>query len=227
MFKKLLLFTLMALGALVISCKKDTVTPAPTITSFTPTNGVGAASVTITGTNFSTTAANNIVKFNGTVAVVTASTATSITTSVPNDATTGTLSIAVGGQTATSTDKFRVDLLFKAAMIGANEVAPNNTSTGTGSATLTYNKDSKIFTIVVTYAGLTGSATNAHIHKGVAGVAGPVVFPFASPFTSPINYTSIALTVDQETDLIAGSYYTNVHTAAFPGGEIRGFLLKQ
>lgn len=224
--KKILLFALVSMSCVVISCKDNEVTPPPTITSFTPNNGVSTATVIITGTNFSTTATENVVKFNGTTAVVTASTATSITTTVPANATSGTISVAVGDQAATSTDNFRVDLLFKATM-NKNDEPGTNTSTGTGTTLLTYNLETKIFTLAVTYAGLTGAATNAHIHKGVAGVSGPVVFPFASPFTSPILYTSPVLTADQQTDLMAGSYYVNIHTAAYTGGEIRGTLIKQ
>ena len=59
---------------------------APTISSFSPTNGDIGSSVTITGTNFNTTAASNTVKFGGsggTAATVTAATATSLTVTVP------------------------------------------------------------------------------------------------------------------------------------------------
>jgi large repetitive protein len=80
----------------------------PTITSFTPTSGPIGITVTINGTNFDTTPANNTVTFNGTTAVVTASTATSITTTVPAGATTGKISVTVGGNTATSTNDFTV-----------------------------------------------------------------------------------------------------------------------
>ena len=82
--------------------------PAPTISSFTPTSGPVGATVTITGTKFSVTPANNTVKFNGTTAVVTASTATSITTTVPVGATTGKITVTVVGNTATSTLNFTV-----------------------------------------------------------------------------------------------------------------------
>ncbi|MEQ9168413.1 MAG: BspA family leucine-rich repeat surface protein [Fulvivirga sp.] len=80
----------------------------PTITSFSPNSGSIGTSVIITGTNFSTTPANNVVTFNGTPAVVTASTANSITTTVPVGATTGKISVNVDGNTATSTDDFTI-----------------------------------------------------------------------------------------------------------------------
>jgi CHRD domain/IPT/TIG domain len=226
MQRKLLLFALVAsIGSVLFSCKKDDVIPAPpTITSFTPDNGVKGATVTITGTNFSATPANNIVMFNGIPSVATASTATSITTTVPAIATTGTISVTVGGQIATSSATFRVDLLFKATINGASEV-PVNSSTATGTATLTFNATTKIFTIVVNHTVLAPLA--AHIHKEAVGVSGGVVFPFTSAI-SPINYTSVALTAAQETDLNAGLYYVNIHSAApYALGEIRGQLIKQ
>lgn len=82
--------------------------PPPTITSFTPISGPIGITVTITGTNFDLLVANNIVKFNGITAVVTACTATSITTTVPVGATTGPISVTVGGSTAVSATNFTV-----------------------------------------------------------------------------------------------------------------------
>lgn len=115
------------------------------------------------------------------------------------------------------------NVTFKAALSGASE-SPSNASTATGTATLTFNTTTKIFTIIVTHT--ISAPTNGHIHKGAIGVSGSPVFPFDS-FASPINYTSIALDVSQEADLNAELYYVNIHTAAFPGGEIRGQLIKQ
>lgn len=116
------------------------------------------------------------------------------------------------------------DVIFTATLNGASETPPNS-SLGTGNATLTYNKDTKIFTVVVNFNGVV--ATASHIHKGAQGVPGDVVFGFTPPITSPINYTSPVLTADQEADLYANLYYVNVHSTAFPGGEIRGQLLPQ
>ncbi len=115
------------------------------------------------------------------------------------------------------------NVTFNATLNGASEV-PINASTATGMATLTFNTTTKIFTITVKHT--IAAPTNGHIHKGAIGVGGPPVFPFVS-FTSPITYTSVALDASQETDLNAGLYYVNIHTAAFPGGEIRGQLIKQ
>ncbi len=113
---------------------------------------------------------------------------------------------------------------FSATLNGASET-PANASTATGSATGVYNSNTKILTVNTTYSGITPSA--GHIHKGAAGVMGDVVFPFVAPLTSPIVYTSAPLTSEQETDLVNGLYYVNLHTVAFPGGEIRGQLIKQ
>jgi gliding motility-associated-like protein len=80
----------------------------PTITSFTPTSGTFGTTVTITGTNFSIIPANNGVEFNGISANVTSSAATSITCEVPAGATTGLITVTVGGQSDTSTNDFTV-----------------------------------------------------------------------------------------------------------------------
>ena len=113
--------------------------------------------------------------------------------------------------------------VFKATLTGSSEV-PSNTSMATGNTTLTYNGDTKTFTAVTTYTGLT--PTMGHIHKAVAGTNGPVIFPFTS-LASPITLTSAVLTDQQITALFKDSMYVNLHTTANPGGEIRGQLMKQ
>lgn len=65
----------------------------PTITSIDPITGKIGSTVTITGTDFSTTPMENEVRFNGTQATVTESTATTITTTVPAGATTGNVTV--------------------------------------------------------------------------------------------------------------------------------------
>lgn len=84
----------------------------PTITSIDPITGKIGSTVTITGTDFSTTPMENEVRFNGTQATVTESTATTITTTVPAGATTGDVTVtrdeASNGILFTVTESFTV-----------------------------------------------------------------------------------------------------------------------
>ncbi len=80
----------------------------PTLTSFLPISGTIGTQVVISGTNFSTTPAENEVKFNGITAYVISSTATSITAIVPPGTVTGPVSVTVTNNTASSASNFTV-----------------------------------------------------------------------------------------------------------------------
>jgi hypothetical protein len=73
----------------------------PTITSISPDSGVYNTTVTVTGTNFSTTTGDDLVTFNGTTATVSAATATQLTVTVPKGAGTGTIKLTIGSNTIT------------------------------------------------------------------------------------------------------------------------------
>ena len=83
-------------------------TNGPIITSLTPNIGVAGAAVTITGQNFEPVTHNNRARFNGTPAVITAATATSISTSVPTGATSGHVSVTTPLGQGVSPDDFFV-----------------------------------------------------------------------------------------------------------------------
>jgi hypothetical protein len=89
---------------------KRHVVPGFAITSFDPGSGPVGTTVTIFGVGFSSTPGNNTVKFNGTVATVTASDSGSIGTTVPSGATTGRITVTVAGNTATSGQDFVVTI---------------------------------------------------------------------------------------------------------------------
>lgn len=113
---------------------------------------------------------------------------------------------------------------FVATLNGASET-PGTGSAATGTATFTYNPSTYILSGTVSFSGVT--ATAAHIHKGAVGTAGAVVFTLGTALpTSPISFSSV-LDANELADLMANLYYVNVHSASFPGGEIRGQLLKQ
>lgn len=70
---------------------------APKITSFTPISGKPGDEITLTGTNFNTTNANNIVFFGATRATVTSATATGLTVTVPTGATYAPITVLNSG----------------------------------------------------------------------------------------------------------------------------------
>jgi CHRD domain len=114
---------------------------------------------------------------------------------------------------------------LKATLDGKSETPPN-ASTGTGTAAIDYDAATKKLSWKVTYSGLTGPATAAHFH-GPAGATDKAGVAVAIPnaTTSPVE-GSATLTDAQAADLTAGKYYVNIHTAANPGGEIRGQVTK-
>jgi hypothetical protein len=110
---------------------------------------------------------------------------------------------------------------FGARLSGAAEV-PANMSTGSGTLEATLDRDTSILTWRVTYTGLSGPVTAAHFHgPAMAGENAGVVVPFASSTATPIEGQA-TLSAAQVTDLLAGKWYVNLHTAAHPGGELRG-----
>lgn len=128
-----------------------------------------------------------------------------------------------GGGTTTIQQQ-RVDA-FAATLDGGQEVPPND-SAAEGSGTVVIDADTLQMTAAVTTSDLAGTA--AHIHVGAVGESGPIVFPLTE--TEPgsgVWTTSAALTQDQYDTLLAGEYYFNVHSTAFPDGEIRGQILTQ
>jgi hypothetical protein len=121
---------------------------------------------------------------------------------------------------------------YKAALDGKSEVPPT-TSSGTGTATVTYDPSTKMVTWQGNFSGLSGPATAAHIHgPAEAGKNAGVIVPLSQkdiPFTSP--FTGSATLADDkaaalEAALSGGLAYVNIHTAANPGGEVRGQLAK-
>jgi hypothetical protein len=114
---------------------------------------------------------------------------------------------------------------FHTTMNGASEV-PAKTTDGKGTVDATLDTATKVLTYTVTFSGLSGPATIGHFHGPAdAGANAGVMIPFPSPVTSPIN-AKVTMTDAQMAELMAGKVYANVHTAANPGGEIRGQMMK-
>jgi hypothetical protein len=109
--------------------------------------------------------------------------------------------------------------IFYATLTQAQETPPTG-SAATGTGSFVFDPETKILSGGVTTTGITGVA--AHLHTAAIGVAGPITIPMTggpSSWTLPDN---TVLTADQVTTLTSGNFYANVHSAANPGGEIRG-----
>lgn len=152
-----------------------------------------------------------------------------------------------------ATSSFASIVTFNASLNGPNEASPN-ASPGTGFASVIYDSTTHSMRVIVNFSGLTANVTTAHIHcctaianGGTGGVATAVpTFPgFPSGVTSgsydqtfdmtlASSYNPAFVTARGGTTALAEAAlfanmadekaYFNIHTSAFPGGEIRGFL---
>lgn len=119
-------------------------------------------------------------------------------------------------------------VFFSGTMSGANEV-PAASTTATGNVTGSFDPNSKILTITVTYSGLSSPITAWHVHKGAVGVSGAPVpgLNYGTLGASPFTWSSGALDAAMEADLMNNLWYVNIHTVDHGDGEIRGQLTKQ
>ena len=113
---------------------------------------------------------------------------------------------------------------------GAQEAPPVVTS-ATGQGIVVISADGSTVTYLVTYSGLSGTVAAAHIHTGAVGIAGGVILPLTagpSPMTGTLTAANFAASGSVTTfaqavaAIRAGTTYFNLHTAANPGGELRG-----
>ena len=116
---------------------------------------------------------------------------------------------------------------YRATLSPNQEVPPAANSRGTGTAEVRINIRDNTFTWTTSYSGTTGPVTMGHIHgPAAAGANAGVVVPLQGS-EKPSAQGSGKLTAAQYGDLAAGLYYVNLHTAQYPGGEIRGQLRRQ
>jgi hypothetical protein len=136
---------------------------------------------------------------------------------------------------------------YKATLTGAAERPNPVTTSATGSFTGTYDPNTGLMSYTVTFSGLGAPSTASHIHccggsESAVGVLvnfqsfGNVLFtpgPTSQTYNGVILLTpafSASATINGDSlrkDMDAGLTYVNVHSSQFPGGEIRGTIVKQ
>jgi hypothetical protein len=111
---------------------------------------------------------------------------------------------------------------YNTALVGSQEVPGPGDVNATGTAKVTADATTNQVCVDLTTQRLP-APTMAHIHRGGAGVAGPVVLTLDTPSGGG---SSKCYGVDKElaAAIIAdpAGYYVNVHDAAHPKGAIRG-----
>jgi glucose/arabinose dehydrogenase len=110
--------------------------------------------------------------------------------------------------------------LFVANLNGSQETPPNG-SHAAGTATLLLNPDETGALVSLRFRNLSAAETVAHIH-GPAAPGQTAAPEFDLPATGNFTDFHVTLTPQQVSDLKAGLFYVNVHSTAFPAGEIRG-----
>jgi len=113
-----------------------------------------------------------------------------------------------------------------ATILRGDQVRPRNVVTGaSGYGSVTLNPLTKQLTGFIVTSGIAGNA--AHIYDGIFGTSGTIVLSLEG---GPVVWTvpaNTVLTDSQIVSLTSGSFYFNVHSDAFPDGEIRGQLNQQ
>jgi hypothetical protein len=110
-------------------------------------------------------------------------------------------------------------------LLSSAQESPANPSPATGSANVHYDKSTRKLSYTITYSNLTGTPTMGHIHASAPrGSNAGVLIPFTNlPGATSGTITGTAdIAPDKEEDLLNGLFYINLHTAQYPGGEIRG-----
>jgi hypothetical protein len=115
--------------------------------------------------------------------------------------------------------------VFRVMLAGENET-PSGDPVATGSATIRVRAGQPRVCYQLTAHDLSGPAAAAHIHRGAAGVAGPVVIPLRTPNAAGKSSGCAKAARSLVKAMLAhpSKFYVNVHTAEFPAGAIRAQL---
>ena len=132
---------------------------------------------------------------------------------------------------ATGPQAFARKIPIQASLSGAGEV-PSNDSPAKGIMTGTFDTDTNTLEWSVTYSGLTTPPIGAHFHGPVSYLGltpeenAPIQVGTPGSLASPFH--GVAKIDDvQAKDLKDGRYYFNLHSKKFPGGEIRGPVVRR
>lgn len=112
---------------------------------------------------------------------------------------------------------------LQAILDAGNEVG-GVASHASGTATLTLNQGQQEICVSIEAGGFEGDVIAGHIHQGPEGVNGPVVVNLGVNNPNFSNCVTVDAELIKDIRQNPSAFYVNVHSTAFPGGEIRGQL---
>jgi hypothetical protein len=127
----------------------------------------------------------------------------------------------------------RAQVVELRATVDQSQENPATGSPARGSAIMLYDVAANTFDLVISISGLTNTATGSHIHEAPAGSNGPVKTDLGGEARYTRNGNTLTATfrdvknLGDPVKLLQGGAYYNIHSAQFPGGEIRGQLIPQ
>jgi hypothetical protein len=200
---------------------------APTITGFSPAFGKVGTSVTVTGTNFAGPSQITSVTLNGTDAGYAINSSTSLTFTVPEGATSGTITVENSADSATSSDTFTVVVAPTITNLspdtggGGTDVVITG-SGFTGSTKVTVNNISAPFTIASDSEIDTSVPANAPAKLGSIVVTNPAGVSNAHPFTVESGAPTVSTFTPTsgkvgDTITVKGTKFVNVSEVDFNG----------
>jgi hypothetical protein len=112
---------------------------------------------------------------------------------------------------------------------GAQEAPTPVTTSATGTISGTYNMNTNILQYTITWNGLSDAPMGMHFHgpanPGEAAGVKIGITGFTAAASGSVSKSDTLESEADEADLLQGKWYYNIHTAAYPGGEIRGQIL--
>jgi CHRD domain len=118
----------------------------------------------------------------------------------------------------------RAETITLAAHLLGGSAMPANASDAFADAEFSYDSQTRQLDYYVNYDGVAPTRVDIHGPAGAGETAGSMLsFPLSG---SPLN-GKLTLTEDQAQMLLSGRMYLDIHSMAYPQGEIRGQVVKE